>query len=145
VLVRTGEELYRPYYLARLAEALGRTGQVEEGLSALDQGIEISCQFAVPYWDAELQRQKGELFLATDNADRTAAEACFRLATDIAQAQSARSLELRATTSLARLLAEQGKRQQAHDLLAPIYGWFTEGFDTADLMDAKALLDELCR
>jgi predicted ATPase/class 3 adenylate cyclase len=145
VLVRTGEELYRPYYLARLAEALGRTGQVEEGLSALDQGIEISCQFAVPYWDAELQRQKGELFLATDNADRTAAEACFRLATDIAQAQSARSLELRATTSLARLLAEQGKRQQAHDLLAPIYGWFTEGFDTADLKDAKALLDELCR
>ena len=75
--------------------------------------------------------------------DRAAAEACFRRAIDIAQAQSAKSLELRAAISLARLLAKQGQRRQAHDLLAPIYGWFTEGFATADLKEAKALLDEL--
>jgi predicted ATPase len=73
-----------------------------------------------------------------------AAEACFRRAIDVARGQGAKSSELRAATSLARLLADQGQRRQAQDRLAPIYGWFTEGFDTADLKDAKALLDELC-
>jgi predicted ATPase len=145
VLVGTGDHLYRPYSLAILAEALGKTEQVDEGLSAIEEAIESSRRFGVPYWDAELQRRKGELLLAANDPDRATAETCFRRTLEIAQGQSARSLELRAATSLARLLAEQGKRQQAHDLLAPIYGWFTEGFDTADLKDAKALLDELCR
>jgi len=137
------DELFRPYYLAKLADALARSGQVTEGLATLDEVIESYRQSGVPYWDSELQRRKGELLLAVNNVDRPAAEACFRRAIEIAQGQSARSLELRAATSLARLLAEQGKRPQAHNLLAPIYGWFTEGFGTADLKDAKALLEEL--
>jgi len=140
-LARTGDQLFRPYSLARLAEALGKAGHVDETLSALDEAIDIAHQSLVPYWDAELQRCKGELLLAANDAN--AAEACFRRAIEVAQAQSARSLELRAASSLARLLAKQGQRRQAHDLLAPIYGWFTEGFETADLKDAKALLNDL--
>ena len=136
--------MYRPYYLARLAEALGKAGQVDEALSALDEAIESSRRSAVPYWDSELQRRKGELLLAANGAGQAAAaEACFRRAIEIAQGQSAKSLELRAVTSLGRRLAEQGQNRQARDLLAPVYGWFTEGFETADLKDAKALLDEL--
>jgi predicted ATPase len=142
VLARTGDQLFRPYSLARLAEALGKAGHVDEALSALDEAIDIAHRSAVPYWDAELQRCKGELLL--DANDVNAAEACFRRAIDVARGQGAKSSELRAATSLARLLADQGQRRQAQDRLAPIYGWFTEGFDTADLKDAKALLDELC-
>ena len=103
VLVGTGVQVYRSYYVAMLAEALGKAGQVDEGLSALDEAIDSSRQSGVPYWDAELQRQKGELLLAGGDAGHTAADTCFRRAIDIAQAQSARSLELRAATSLARL------------------------------------------
>jgi predicted ATPase len=143
VLERTGVRLYRPYYLANLAEALCKTGQVEQALSTVDKAIDFAREIGAPYWDSELQRRKGELLIAIDSTDRAAAEACFRRATDIARTQGARSLELRATTSLARLLAEQGKRRQAQDLLAPIHGWFTEGFDTFDYRQAKALLDEL--
>jgi predicted ATPase len=143
VLVGTGEQLFRPYYLAMLADALAKAGQVEEALSALEEAIDSSRRFGVPYWDAELQRRKGELLLAASGAGPAAAEACFRRAIDIAQGQGARSLELRAATSLARLLAKQSQRRQAHDLLAPAYGWLTEGFETADLKDAKTLLDEL--
>ena len=142
-LARTADQLYRPYYLARLAEALGKTGQVDEALSDLDEAIESSRQFGVPYLDSELQRRKGELLLLANGLDQVAAEACFRAAIDVAQAQSSRSLELRATTSLARLLTDQGKCRQAYDLLLPIYSWFTEGFETADLADAKSLLDRL--
>jgi predicted ATPase len=137
------DELFRPYYLAKLADALARSGHVAEGLMAVDEVIESYRRVGVPYWDAELQRRRGEILLAANLLDRAAAEACFRRAIEIAQDQSARSLELRAATSLARLLAEQGKWRQAHDLLAPIYGWFSEGFGTADLHDAKALLQEL--
>ena len=93
--------------------------------------------------DAALHRLKGELHLATDEADAVASEGCFRRAIEIAQAQSAKSLELRAATSLARLWRDRGRRTEAHGLLAPVYGWFTEGFETQDLKDAKALLDEL--
>jgi predicted ATPase len=90
-----------------------------------------------------LHRVKGELLLTNTPNAPSEAEACFNLALDIARKQSARSLELRAATSLARLWQEQRKLQEARDLLAPIYDWFTEGFDTADLKEAKALLDEL--
>ncbi len=94
-------------------------------------------------WDAELYRLKGELLLARAAEHGTEAETCFHQALDIARHQQAKSWELRATTSLARLWQSQGKRQDAYDLLAPVCGWFSEGFDTADLKDAKALLEEL--
>jgi predicted ATPase len=134
--------LYRPYSLSRLAEALAKNGELDEALSALDEAMKGSRHSAAPYWDAELHRLKGELLIATGVHAR--AEACFQEAVAIAQGQGAGSLKLRALTSLARVLAGRGERQQAHDLLAPIYGWFTEGFETADLKDAKALLDGLC-
>jgi predicted ATPase len=90
-----------------------------------------------------LHRVKGELLLAQNPSDVAEAERCFRTAIEIARRQSARSEELRATTSLARLLAKQSRRDEARTMVAEIYGWFTEGLDTADLRDAKALLDEL--
>src|SRR5262249_51456920 len=93
--------------------------------------------------EPELCRLKGELLLQQNSANQADAETCFHHALDIARSQQAKSLELRATTSLARLWQQQGKRQEAHDLLASVYNWFTEGFDTADLKDAKTLLDEL--
>ncbi len=95
------------------------------------------------YYDAELQRLKGELLFRQAVPDQAQAEACFHEALDIARAQQAKSWELRTTTSLARLWQSQDKRKEAYDLLAPVYGWFTEVFDTADFKDAKALLDEL--
>ena len=94
-------------------------------------------------WEPELHRLRGELLLSLPAPHRGDAEACFQRALAVAREQSARMWELRAATSLARLRAEQGKRTQARDLLAPVYGWFTEGFDTADLKDARALLEEL--
>jgi predicted ATPase len=93
-------------------------------------------------WAAELHRLKGELLLRRAGPTEEA-EACFRQALDTARHQQAKSLELRAVTSLSRLWQQQGKRAEAHDLLAPVYGWFTEGFDTIDLQEAKALLDAL--
>jgi predicted ATPase len=103
------------------------------------------------YYEAELYRQRGELLLrratkshpAQDSREQHEAETCFQHALDVARQQQAKSLELRAATSLARLWQQQGKRAAARELLAPIYGWFTEGFDTADLQDAKALLEAL--
>ncbi len=93
--------------------------------------------------EAELHRLKGELLLQQSPDNHTEAETCYHQALDIARTQQAKSWELRAATSLARLWQSQGKRQDAYDLLAPVYGWFTEGFGTADLLDAKTLLDEL--
>jgi predicted ATPase len=93
--------------------------------------------------EAEIHRLKGELLLRQDGSNAAQAQSCFERAIEIARKQSAKSLELRATTSLARLLDKQGRRDQARAMLAEIYNWFTEGFDTADLKDAKALLDEL--
>jgi predicted ATPase len=142
-LAEIGEPLFRPYFIATLAEALGKSGQMDEGLSTIDEAIDWSCRSGMHYWDSELRRRKGELLLASDGTDRAAAEVCFRQAIEIAQAQGAKSLNLRATTSLTRLLARQGVPREAHDLLAPVYGWFTEGLGTADLKHAKALLDEL--
>jgi predicted ATPase len=94
-------------------------------------------------YEAELHRLKGELLLQQSPDNAAEAETCFHKAIEVAQSQHAKSWELRAATSLARLWQQQDKRQDAYDLLAPVYGWFTEGFDTADLKDAKALLDEL--
>src|SRR5262249_22079676 len=93
------------------------------------------------HWEAEIYRLKGELLL--DSKESSEAETCFRRAIDIARRQNAKSLELRAVTSLSRLLRKQGKKDEARRMLAEIYGWFTEGFDTADLKDAKALREEI--
>jgi len=95
------------------------------------------------WYAPELYRLKGDLLLQQHADNQAEAETCFQQAITVAQNQQAKSLELRAATSLARLWQQQGKRQEAHDLLAPVYHWFTEGFDTADLKDAKALLEEL--
>jgi predicted ATPase len=95
------------------------------------------------WWEAELYRLKGQLLLQQSSDNATEAESCFQQAISIAKKQSAKSWELRASTSLARLWQFQDKRQEAYDLLAPVYNWFTEGFDTADLQEAKQLLDEL--
>jgi predicted ATPase/class 3 adenylate cyclase len=138
----TGATRDRPYYLALLAEASAKVGQTTDGLEALAEALATLAKSGVPGWEAELYRLRGELLLlSADN--EAAAEACFHQALKIAPRQQARSLELRAAMSLARLWQRQGKRAEAHQVLAPLYGWFTEGFDTADLQEAKALLEEL--
>jgi predicted ATPase len=142
-LERAGDRLFCLYYVTLLAEAMTKAGQRDAGLAAIEEAIEDCRKAGVSYWDSELQRLRGELLLAKDRSEAVAVETCFRQAIEIAKGQSAKSLELRAATSLARLWAAQGKRAEACELLAPVYGWFTEGFDTQDLRDAKALLDEL--
>jgi class 3 adenylate cyclase/predicted ATPase len=139
----TGEELDRLCGLAFLVETYGITGQAEEGLTVLAEALTLADKNDERWWEAELHRLKGELLLQQNSNNHVEAENCFHHAIRIAQSQQAKSWELRAATSLARLWQQQGKRQEAHDLLAPVYGWFTEGFDTADLQDAKVLLDEL--
>jgi class 3 adenylate cyclase/tetratricopeptide (TPR) repeat protein len=134
--------LSRSMYGSMLAEACASVGQIDEALSAVDEVLPFA-QTEERFYEAELNRLRGELLLKRGNEARGAAEDCFRNAIDIARRQSAKSWELRATTSLARLLAKQGKRDQARATLAEIYNWFTEGFDTADLKDAKSLIDEL--
>ena len=125
-----------------LAEALARAGRVDEGLRVLEEALEEVERTGVRFGEPELHRLKGELFLQRGD-DPEKAEACFRRAIVVAQRQEARSWELRATTSLARLLQQQGRREEARRELAAIYGWFSEGFDTPDLQEAKALLDSL--
>jgi predicted ATPase len=139
----TGAEALRPYYLALLAEAHGTLGQPEAGLTALAEALSLVDNTGERHYEAEICRLKGELLLQQSSDNSTAAESCFQQAITTAQNQQAKSLELRATTSLARLWQSQGKRDEARQVLGDIYGWFTEGFDTADLKDAQALLDEL--
>jgi predicted ATPase len=137
-----GLVLGSPTLLAFLGEAHGKAGQSEEGLAPLDEAHGLVAKTGERAFEAEVHRVKGELLLAGSPSDPTQAEACFREALEVARRQSAKSLELRAATSLARLLQRQGKRDEARDLLAPVYAWFTEGFDTRDLKEAKALLEE---
>jgi predicted ATPase len=139
----TGADFQRTHHLILLAEAARASGSAEEALEALAEAEAQAETSDERYFEAEIHRLRAELLLAQSADHGAAAEASFRLALDVARRQEARSLELRATTSLARLWAAQGKGAAAHDLLAPVYGWFTEGFDTADLKEAKALLDEL--
>jgi predicted ATPase len=138
-----GAEVGRSYFLALLAEAHGMREEAEEGLALLTGALTLADTRGERWGEAELYRLKGALLLQQSSDNQIEAETCFQHAIRIAQNQSAKSWELRAATSLAQLWQQQGKRQEAHDLLAPIYGWFTEGFDTADLQDAKALLNEL--
>jgi predicted ATPase len=138
----TGAEVRRPYYLALLAETYGKVGQPSQGLSVLTEALTMVDKTAEGWWEAELYRLKGELLLRQGSPTEEV-EACLRQALAVSQHQQAKSLELRAAMSLARLWQQQGKQAEAQTLLAPIYGWFTEGFDTADLQEAKALLEEL--
>jgi TOMM system kinase/cyclase fusion protein len=139
----TGAQLARSYYLALLAEAWGITGEPKAGLAGLTEALTLVGTTGERWYESEIYRVKGELLLQQSSSNQTEAESCFHQAIAIARNQQAKSFELRAATSLARLWQQQGKRQEAHDLLVPIYGWFTEGFDTADLQDAKALLEAL--
>jgi len=154
----TGQELWRPYNLALLAEASGKKGQVEDGLSVLAEALDAAQRTGERWYEAELYRLKGELSLQSRQVGDKAkisqdksrqvwspeseAEECFLRAIEIARRQEAKSLELRAVTSLSRLWQSQGKKEEARQMLAEIYGWFTEGFDTKDLQEAKTLLEE---
>jgi predicted ATPase len=131
------------WFLVLLAEACGRAGQVEEGLRALDEALEVMQTTEERVYEAEVYRLQGELLLQQSTAQQGEAEASFHQALTVARRQEAKSLELRAAASLARLWQQQGKHAEARELLAPIYGWFTEGFDTADLQEARALLEAL--
>jgi class 3 adenylate cyclase/predicted ATPase len=139
----TGSVVGMSGHLAQLAEAYGQMGQVEEGMPLLAEALAMVDTMGERHTEAELHRLHGELLLRQAVPEAQAAEACFQQALDVARRQQAKWWELRAAMSLARLWQRQGKRAEARELLAEIYGWFTEGFDTADLQDAKALLEEL--
>ncbi len=131
-----------------MAEAYGTGGQTEEGLNALAEALDLVQKTGGRKWEAELYRLKGELTLQKNpgsgvRSPKSGAEECFLKAIEIARRQQAKSLELRAAMSLARLWQQHGKPHEAHELLSEIYGWFTEGFDTKDLQEARALLEEL--
>jgi len=155
----TGATLGQPYFLSHLAEAYGRSGHVDAGLEALAEALLLVDKTGERFYEAEIYRLTGELLLQTGvrglasgrGTQRVArrppraaeAETCFHQALAVARRQQAKSLELRVAMSLARLWQQQGQRAQAREILAPIYTWFTEGFDTADLQEAKALLESL--
>jgi predicted ATPase len=139
----TGSRVFTPLYLALLAKAQAIAGEIEEGLVALDDALATATVSGERGWNAEIHRLRGELTGRLPHPDPAKAEASFRTALAIAREQGTRGYELRAATSLARLWGEHGRLVEARDLLAPVYGWFTEGFDTADLKDAKALMAEL--
>jgi class 3 adenylate cyclase/predicted ATPase len=137
----TGAEAFMPHHIDLLARACEIAGQIEEAVSLLDDALQIVERTGERWFAAELNRHKGQLLLRQGQSE--AAEELYRKALSIAEEQEAKLWELRATTSLARLRRDQGRHAEARDLLAPVYGWFTEGFDTPDLREAKTLLDEL--
>jgi class 3 adenylate cyclase/predicted ATPase len=139
----TGAQVSRPWFLSLLATLYGKTGEWEKAQQSLSDAMMEMSGVGSRFYEAEVYRLRGALVLASPLDNHTEAESCFHQAISIAQRQQAKSLELRAATSLARLWQSQGKCQEAYDLLAPVYNWFTEGFDTADLKDAKVLLDAL--
>jgi predicted ATPase len=170
---RLGSNLRMPYHHARMAELYGYAERPEEGLNQLEKAVTVMTATGERWWEGEIYRLKGEFLLAQESREQGArskaqkvrsknqgvkigtdsrpqipnthdeAEAWYLKAIDIARTQQAKSLELRATMSLARLWQGQGKQRQAHTLLSEIYHWFTEGFETKDLQEAKALLDDL--
>jgi predicted ATPase len=139
----TGAGIGLPHFLSLLVGAYEKTGRFEDGLRTLREALAIVNEHDEGRFEAELNRLMGELLLKQNDSNTAEAQGCFERAIAIAQSQSAKSFELRATTSLARLRLKQGRREEARRMLTDIYNWFTEGFDTADLKDAKALLDEL--
>jgi predicted ATPase len=139
----TAVKLFMPFHLSNLAKAHAELGQHEEAWRRIGQAIAAVETNKENLWEADVDRIAGDITLMAPEPDERKAEAYFERALKVARAQQAKSWELRAAMSMARLWRDQGKRQQAHDLLATVYGWFTEGFDTLDLKEAKALLDEL--
>jgi predicted ATPase len=137
----TGAEAWVPYHIALLARAFEIAGKIEEALTLLDDALQIAERTGERWVEAELNRRRGQLLLQQGHTEAT--EELYRKALSIAEEQGAKLWELRAAMSLARLRRDQGRSDEARDLLAPVYGWFTEGFDTPDLKDAKALLAEL--
>jgi predicted ATPase len=135
--------LFRPFFLGFLADAYLRAEQLTEGLAVVEEALSLASQTQERWHEAELWRLKGELARQSGSECLPEAENCLRKAIAVAVSQEAKFWELRATTSLARLLRDTNRRDEARAMLADIYNWFTEGFDTADLKDAKALLDEL--
>src|SRR5262249_46894411 len=136
-----GGELWRPCFLALLAEAYGKAGRSAKALAVLAEALALADKNGERHYEAELYRLKGEFLLASPTENQAEAEACFRQAIAIARRQSAKSLELRAVMSLSRLYQQQGKQAEARPILAEIYGWFMEGLDTADLVEAAAQLN----
>jgi predicted ATPase len=136
-----GSRVYVPALLILLADAYRMARQPKAGLAHLAEAEKVIQESQERSTEPEMHRLRGELL--TNEGDRALAESCFRKAIGLARRQSAKLWELRAATSLARLWRDQGKPTEARDLLAPVYGWFTEGFDTPVLKDAKALLDDL--
>ena len=139
----TGAAVFVPYLSTLLADVSAHLGQTDDGLQALAEAHTLVEQHEERYWEAEIARLRGVLLLRQTGTPQAEAETYFRQALDVARRQQAKSLELRAAMSLARLWQQQGQRSEAHELLAPVYSWFTEGFDTTDLQEAKALLEEL--
>ena len=140
----TGTEVMWPYFLGLLAQAYGKAGQAREGLALLDEALTLVDKTDARWPEAELYRLHGELLMQQGTRPQEGeAEARFAQALAIARRQGTKALELRAALSLSRLWQQQGKPQDASALLAPVYGWFTEGWATADLQEARTLLDEL--
>ena len=139
----TGAAMGVPYLCTVLADVCAHLGHRAEGLQALAEAHTLVEQQEERWWEAEICRLRGVVLLRQPGTPQAEAESWLQRALDVACRQEAKALELRAAMSLAHLWQQQGKRAQAYDLLAPIYSWFTEGFDTADLQDAKALLDTL--
>ena len=139
----TGATVWMPFYLLHLARAHAELGQFEAARRCIGEAMTAAETTKETWCEAEIHRTAGEVALMSPEPDAAKAQAHFERAIAIARAQKAKSWELRAATSLARLWHDHDKRQQARNLLAPIYGWFTEGFETADLKQAKAFLNEL--
>src|SRR5262245_37747669 len=139
----TGVILADPYLCTVLADVAAPLGHTADGLQALTEAHTLVEQHEERVWEAEVHRLRGVLLLRQPGTPQAEAETWLQQALDVARRQEAKSLELRAAMSLAQLWQRQGKRTEACALLAPIYGWFTEGFDTADLQEAKVLLDAL--
>jgi len=140
-----GGEVNRSEFLYWLAEASCATGRLDEALDILNNALGVAQEKENLWLEAEIYRLRGEFLLRRNDSNSKEAQDCFQQGIEIARKQSAKSLELSATTSLGRLFAKRGRRKEARAMLAKIYGWFTEGFNTADMKDAKALLDELSR
>jgi predicted ATPase len=137
----TGAAVLIPYVCTLLADVAAHLGRTADGLQALAEAHPLVEQQELRYWEAEVHRLRGVVLLRQPGTPPAEVEAWLQRALDVARRQEAKALELRAATSLSRLWQQQGKRDEARELLAPVYGWFTEGFDTADLQEAKVLLD----
>jgi predicted ATPase len=139
----TGANLWLPFFLSRLARAYAELGQFEEAWRCIGEALNAVETTKEKWCEADILRIAGEIALMSPERDAVKAEAHFKRALAVAREQHAKSWELRAAMSMARLWNNQGRRQQARELIAPVYGWFTEGLETLDLREAKALLDEL--